>query len=62
LTGPACPFGKRRIDDGWHSLLIRRTLDTTPELTFYLVFACPGTPLDTKVMALGGRWRIEEDW
>ena len=59
---PVCPFGKRRGDDGWHSLLLRRTLGRTPELTFYLVFAPPGTSLQAKVTALGGRWRVEEDF
>ena len=49
-------------DDGWHSLLIRRTLDATPELVYYLVFAPPATSLHAKVTALGGRWRIEEDF
>jgi SRSO17 transposase len=59
----AClPIWHQGTDDGWHSLLIRRTLDPTPDLTFYLVFAPPGTSLDTKVKALGGRWRIEEDF
>ncbi len=59
----AClPIWHQGEDDGWHSLLLRRTLDPTPDLTFYLVFAPPGTPLDTKVTALGGRWRIEEDF
>ena len=49
-------------DDGWHSLLIRRTLDATPEMAYYLVFAPPDTSLHAKVTALGGRWRIEEDF
>jgi SRSO17 transposase len=58
----AClPIWHQDGDDGWHSLLLRRTLDRTPELTFYLVFAPPGTSLQAKVTALGGRWRIEED-
>lgn len=43
-------------------MLIRRTLDATPELAYYLVFASPATPLHSKVTALGGRWRIEEDF
>ena len=31
----AClPIWHEGADDGWHSLLIRRTLDGTPELTF----------------------------
>jgi SRSO17 transposase len=59
----ACvPLLHRGTDDGWHSLLIRRTIDATPELAYYLVFAPPATPLLTKVTALGGRWRIEEDF
>jgi SRSO17 transposase len=58
----ACvPLLHRGVDDGWHSLLLRRTLDATPEFAYYLVFAPPATPLHTKVTALGGRWRIEED-
>ena len=59
----AClPIWHQGGDDGWHSLLIRRTLDPTAELTFYLVFAPPGTSLSAKVTALGGRWRVEEDF
>jgi SRSO17 transposase len=59
----AClPIWHQGGDDGWHSLLLRRTLDPTPELTFYLAFAPPGTSLSAKVTALGGRWRVEEDF
>ncbi len=59
----AClPIWHQGRDDGWHSLLIRRTLDSTPDLAFYLVFAPPGTPLQAKVTALGGSFRIEEDF
>ncbi len=59
----AClPIWHQGGDDGWHSLLLRCTLDPTPELTFYLVFAPPGTSLQAKVTALGGRWRVEEDF
>jgi len=59
----ACvPVLHRGQDDGWHSLLIRRTLDATPELAYYLVFAPPATSLLAKITALGGRWRIEEDF
>jgi SRSO17 transposase len=59
----ACvPLLHRGADDGWHSLLIRRTLDATPEQAYYLVFAPPATSLHAKVTALGGRWRIEEDF
>src|SRR5262249_44841970 len=52
------PIWHQGSDDGWHSLLLRRTLDQTKELTFYLVFAPPPTCLQAKVRALGGRWRI----
>jgi SRSO17 transposase len=59
----ACvPLLHRGTDDGWHSLLIRRTLGPTPELAYYLVFAPPTTSLLAKVTALGGRWRIEENY
>ena len=59
----ACvPVLHRGADDGWHSLLIRRTISATPEMAYYLVFAPPATPLHAKVTALGGRWRIEEDF
>jgi SRSO17 transposase len=59
----AClPIWHQGQDDGWHSVLLRRTLDPTPELTYYLVFAPPATCLQDKVSALGGRWRIEEDF
>ena len=59
----AClPIWQHGGDDGWHSLLIRRTIEPTPDLTYFLVFAPPGTALQAKVTALGGRWRIEEDF
>ena len=59
----ACvPVLHRGQDDGWHSLLIRRTPDATAELAYYLVFAPPATSLLAKITALGGRWRIEEDF
>jgi SRSO17 transposase len=59
----AClPVWHQGRDDGWHSLLIRRTIDSTPELTYYLVWASPGTELEAKVTALGARWHIEEDF
>ena len=58
----AClPIWHQGQDDGWHSVLLRRSLDPTAELTYYLVFAPPDTCLQAKVSALGGRWRIEED-
>jgi SRSO17 transposase len=59
----AClPIWHQGEQDGWHSLLLRRPLDPDAELTYYLVFAPPDTPLSAKVTALGGRWRIEEDF
>jgi SRSO17 transposase len=59
----AClPIWHQGEDDGWHSVLLRRTRDPTPQLTYYLVFAPPFTSLSAKVIALGGRWRIEEDF
>jgi SRSO17 transposase len=58
----AClPIWHQGQDDGWHSLLVRRNLEPSGELSFYLVFAPPATCLQAKVSALGGRWRIEED-
>ncbi len=63
LSAWAClPIWHQGQDDGWHRVLLRRTLDPTPELTYYLVFAPPATSLQDKVSALGGRWRIEEDF
>lgn len=56
------PVLHRGVDDGRHSLLIRRTLGPAPELAYYLVFAPPGTSLQAKVTALGCRWRIEENY
>ena len=59
----ACvPLLHRGQEDGWHSLLLRRTISPTPELAYYLVFAPPATALQAAVTALGGRWRIEEDF
>jgi SRSO17 transposase len=56
------PIWHQGHDDGWHSLLIRRTIEPTTDLTFYLAFAPPDTSLQAKVTALGARWRIEEDF
>ena len=49
-----------RVDDR-HSLVFRRCLDAPHQVTSYLVFACPATPLPLMVQAIGGRWHIEED-
>ncbi len=59
----ACvPVWHQGCDDGWHSLLIRRTIEPTPDLTYYLVWASAQTSLAAKVTALGARWHIEEDF
>src|SRR5207245_6578496 len=49
-----------RVDDR-HFLVFRRCLDDASQVTAYLVFALPATPLPTIVQAIGGRWHIEED-
>src|SRR6266487_202906 len=59
----ACvPVLQQGRDDGWHSLLIRRSIGPTPDLTYYLVFAPPHTSLLAKITAGGGSFRIEEDF
>jgi SRSO17 transposase len=59
----AClPIWHQGGDDGWHSVLLRRPLSPDVDPTYYLVFAPPTTSLSAKVTALGGRWRIEEDF
>ena len=59
----AClPIWHQGRDDGWHCLLLRRSIEPTPNLTYYLVFAPPDTSVLAKVTALGARWRIEEDF
>jgi SRSO17 transposase len=59
----AClPIWHQGREDGWHSVLLRRPLSPDADLTYYLVFAAPSTSLSAKVTALGGRWRIEEDF
>lgn len=47
--------------DGCHWLVIRRCLDAPFEKAYYLVFAPPGTTLQTMVLAIGARWSIEVD-
>ena len=49
-----------RVDDR-HFLVLRRCLDDASQVTSYLVFARPATPLPLMVQAIGGRWHIEED-
>lgn len=47
--------------DGRHFLVFRRCLDDPSQVSFFLVFAPPATPLSLMVQAIGARWRIEED-
>jgi SRSO17 transposase len=47
--------------DARHWLVFRRCLDDPTELSYFLVFAPPQTPLPLMVQAIGARWRIEED-
>jgi hypothetical protein len=47
--------------DGRHWLVVRRCLDKPDELAYFLVWAPPDTSLPTIVLAIGARWRIEED-
>lgn len=49
-----------RVDDR-HFLVLRRCLDDASQVTSYLVFAPPATPLPLIVQAIGARWHIEED-
>jgi SRSO17 transposase len=49
-----------RVDDR-HFLVFRRCLDDASQVTSYLVWAHPATPLSLIVQAIGGRWHIEED-
>ncbi len=49
-----------RVDDR-HFLVFRRCLDDPSQLSSYLVWTRPDTPLPIIVRAIGGRWHIEED-
>jgi SRSO17 transposase len=45
---------------GWRRcLLVRRSLSTPTELTAYVVFAPPATPLEEVVRVAGSRWTVE---
>jgi hypothetical protein len=55
------PLFQRGTVDGRHFLVVRRCLDDPHELAYYLVWAPPHTPLPLIVLAIGARWRIEED-
>ena len=41
-------------------LLIRRSLEQTPEIKYYFSDAVPDTPLPTMAQVTGVRWRVEE--
>ena len=49
-----------RVDER-HFLVFRRCLDEPSQVSFYLVWTPPATPLPLIVRAIGGRWHIEED-
>ena len=55
------PLVHRGTVDDRHWLVVRRCLDDPDELAYYLVWAPPETPLPIIVLAIGARWRIEED-
>ncbi len=55
------PLVHQGIVDDRHWLVVRRCLDDPTELAYYLVYAPPATPLPIMVLAIGARWRIEED-
>ena len=55
------PLVHRGTVDECHWLVLRRCLDDPSEKAYYLVFAPPGTSLQTMVLALGARWSIEVD-
>lgn len=49
------------LRDGWrHGVLVRRHLERTDELAFYLVYAPMETPLAEIVRAAGARWTIDD--
>ncbi len=49
------------LRDGWvHAVVIRRDLTDPDEVSYYLVYAPPDTPLVEIVRAIGARWTIED--
>jgi SRSO17 transposase len=49
------------VQDGWvHSVLVRRHLERTAEVAYYLVYAPTGTALEEVVTVAGARWTIED--
>jgi SRSO17 transposase len=55
------PLVHRGTVDECHWLVLRRCLDDPSEKAYYLVYAPPGTSLQTMVLAIGARWSIEVD-
>lgn len=53
------PIVHAGIVDGRHWLVVRRCLHDLHELSYYLVWAPPDTPLSIMVQAIGARWQIE---
>jgi SRSO17 transposase len=50
----------RPLQLGWErGVLLRRSLDPSPQITAYLVFAPVGTPVAALAVAAGRRWTIE---
>lgn len=43
----------------FHLLLVRRNIEDSEDLAYYVVFAVRGTPLEEMVEVAGTRWRIE---
>jgi SRSO17 transposase len=49
------------LQDGWvHGVLVRRHLERTEEVAYYLVYAPTGTALEEVVSVAGARWTIED--
>jgi SRSO17 transposase len=55
------PVWHHGLRDDRHFLVFRRCLDDPSQISSYLVFAPPATPLSIIVQAIGARWHIEED-
>ena len=50
----------RPLQPGWErGVLLRRSLDPSPQITAYVVFAPVGTPVAALAVAAGRRWTIE---
>ena len=55
------PVVQHGVVDDHYFLVFRRCLDDASQVTSYLVFAPSPAPLSLIVLAIGGRWLIEED-